>query len=170
MDTFLEFVDKKTRDAKKHLKIMKKMLEGSGLYVKNYTSEDDPYIYVVAPSKSLSFDGIRVYQIGNGIAYRVQREDKTHPYGKAYLLDLEDMFADFMSDNIKQEEAGHKVIKTIISEVKLFFEKSLDAEKDIEQGDFEIDSDPLDRTAIPTTGTDYSSKLLGPGFGSSAGR
>ena len=170
MEKFLEFVDKKKRDAKKHLKIVKKMFESNGIHVKSYLNDDDPYIYVVAPNRSLSFEGIRIYQIGDRIAFRVQREEATHPFGKAYLLDIEEMFSDFMSDNIKEEEAGHKVVKAVINEVKLFFEKSLDAEKDVEQGDIEVDGDPLDRTMIPTTGTDYSSKLLGPGWGSSAGR
>jgi lipoate-protein ligase A len=145
------------------------MFETNGLHVKNYINDDEPYIYVLAPNKSLSFEGIRIYQIGGNIAFRVQREDTTHPYGKAYLLDVEDMFSDFMSENIKQEEAGKKVIKSVVSEVKSFFEKSLSAEKEFQQGQFDVMGD-LDQTIAPTTGTDYANKVTSPGFGSSAGR
>lgn len=171
MRTFYEFIDKRTRQDRKHLRIIKKMLESHGIQVKSFLDEqDDPYIFAVAPNRSLSFDGIRIYKIGGNVAYRIQREEKTHPYGKAYPLKIEDMFEDFMSDDIKQEEAGKRVINTVVSEVKAFFDKSLEAEKEVERGDFDTMGDPLDRTMMPTTGTDYSSKLHGPGWGSSGGR
>jgi hypothetical protein len=171
MRTFYEFIDRKTRQDRKHLRIIKKMLESHGIEVKSFLDEqDDPYIFAVAPNRSLSFDGIRIYKIGGNVAYRIQREDRTPPDGKSYPLNIEDMFEDFMADDIKQDEAGKRVINTVVYEVKTFFDKSLEAEKEVERGDFDTMGDPLDRTMIPTTGTDYSSKLHGSGWGSSGGR
>lgn len=167
-DTFIEFVDKKQREAKEQLQIVRKILEQNKFQVKDFTEDSEPYIYVVNPGGGLSFDGIRVYKIGNTLAYRVQREDRTHPYGKAYNLDLQEMFTDYMSEHMKKEEAGHKVARAVVHEVINFFKKSSEAEKEIASGEFD---DPMDKTAIrSTSGTDYSSKILGSGFGSSSGR
>jgi hypothetical protein len=165
MEKFIEFIDKKAREAKMQLSIIKKILEQHHLSVKDFTDEDEPYLYVTNPGGGLSFDGIRIYKIGNTLAYRVQREDKTHPYGKSYNLDLQEMFSDYMSDNMKQEEAGNKVARAVVHEIVNFFKKSSEAEKEISSGEFD---EPIDKAAIrSTSGTDYSSKVLGPGFGSS---
>ena len=131
MELFTEFVDRKQRDAKKHLKIIERMFKTSGLQAKGYFEEDNPYVFVKAP-KSLSFEGVRIYEIGNMVAYRVVNEEKTEPYGKAYQLNLEEMFNDYMSENVKEEEAGKKVIQSVVSELKRFFDKSEKAEEDLE--------------------------------------
>jgi hypothetical protein len=165
METFNEFVDKKERDAKKQLKIVKKLLESQGLQVGDHLGASDPYIFLRAPVQ-LSFDGVRIYRIGNTLAYKVQREEKTHPYGKAYLLDIEEMFTDYMSDNISQEKAGKKVISSVKNEFKQFFEKSAEAESELEQGRFDKKGDPLGRVMIQSTGTDYANKMQGRTFGS----
>ena len=98
MELFTEFVDRKQRDAKKHLKIIERMFKTSGLQAKGYFEEDNPYVFVKAP-KSLSFEGVRIYEIGNMVA---------------------------------EEEAGKKVIQSVVSELKRFFDKSEKAEEDLE--------------------------------------
>jgi hypothetical protein len=126
--------------------------------VRDFMDDQDPYIYLQAPV-DLSFQGIRIYKIANTLAYRVQREDTTHPYGKAYMLDVEEMFTDFMSDDISQEKAGKKVMKTVANELKQFFEKSHEAEQEMERSSFDQKGDPLGRTMIKTTGTDYANQV-----------
>ena len=42
------------------------------------------------------------------------------------------MFNDFMSENMKEEEAGNKVIESVVSELKKFFDKSAKAEQEIQ--------------------------------------
>jgi hypothetical protein len=164
MDKFVEFVDKKQREANEQLGIVKKILEQQKLQVKDFRDDAEPYIFVLNPGGGLSFEGIRIYKIGNTLAYRVQREDRTHPYGKPYNLDLQEMFSDYMSENMKHEEAGKKVARALVHEIVDFFKKSSEAEKEIASGEFD---EPLDQAAVrSTTGTDYSSKV-GAQWGSS---
>lgn len=157
-EQFLEFVDRKQREAIKHLGLMEKLFQRSGMQISAYLEDDDPYIFVKSPDGRLSFDGVRVYEIGGMIAYRVQREQKTEPFGKSYLLDVEDMFNDFMSENMKEEDAGQKVIESVISEIKKFFDKSAKAEQEL------VDSGQDGAGIIlKTGGTDYSSTVINKG-------
>lgn len=155
MVQFLEFVDRKQREGKKHLKLIERLLRKGGMQVyPHLENEEEPYIFVKSSNNKLSFDGIRIYEIGQMIAYRIQKEEKTHPYGKSYMLDVEDMFNDFMSENMKEEEAGHKVIESVVEELKKFFSKSLNAEQEMQNGQ---DGNGI---IIKTGGTDYSSTVL----------
>lgn len=148
---FREFVDRKQREAVKHLKLLEQLFKQGNVRVQNFVEEEEPYIFVHSPDDKLSFDGIRIYEIGDSIAYRVQKEPETHPYGKAYQLDLEEMFNDFMSENMKEEKAGQEVIKSVIEEVKKFFKKSADAEADMEE-----ENPDGSQIQLRTGGTDYS--------------
>lgn len=131
MEAFKDFVDRKQRQAVKHLEIISKLLESQGFHVSNFLKKEDPYIYVYNSKKDLSFEGIRVYEIGGMLSYRVQKEEETQPYGKAYLIPVETMFEDFLTDHKKPEGAAKQVIKAIADEVKRFFEQSLEAEKEL---------------------------------------
>lgn len=135
MQNFFEFIDKKQRSALRHLNLIERLLKKSGMQVSAFLEDENPYVFVKSPKGKLSFDGIRVYEIGEMIAYRVQREQKTEPFGKSYLLDIEDMFNDFMSENMKEEEAGNKVIESVVSELKKFFDKSAKAEQEIQDNE-----------------------------------
>lgn len=159
--TFREFVSSKTRRAKKHLEIVKKILKKEGLTVSDFLEEDDPYIYVKNPGGGLSFDGARIYNVGTDLAYRIQKEDKTHPYGKAYLLDVEGMFNDLISDNMSEQKAGEEIIKAVAKEFKEFFNKSSKAEKDLRASEFELSGDPMNSIAANPHGTDYSNTIHG---------
>ena len=155
METFLEYVDKKQRESKRHRRIVAKLLESGGLKVRKNLDDESPYIFVAVPRKKMSFEGVRVYKIGNHMAFRVQKEEKTQPYGKAYPLNLEDMFRDYISDHMDEEKAGKLVVKSVVQEMQKFFKQTMEAEKEIMQGDFS-QSDPLGRVIIKSTGTDYS--------------
>lgn len=155
MKKFFEFLDKKEREAKHQLKIIEKILGGHGFVVKDHISNDDPYVFVYNPKKNTFFDGIRIYKVGNQLSFRVQKEEKTHPFGKAYPLAIEDMFTDLVSD-FKPEHAGKKIIEAVVTEVKKFFLKSSEAEKDIR--DKQFDSDPFGKVQVRSSdyGMDYS--------------
>ena len=153
---FQEFVDKKEREAIKQLNIVKKLLESQEMKVKSYLKEEDPYIFLVNPLKNTFFDGIRIYKIGDSLAFRVQKEEKTHPFGTAYPLDIEEMFNDLLSDHHKPEVAGKKVINAVSNEVKRFFEKSHKAEKDLRS--IQLDREPWNKVVVKSNdyGVDYS--------------
>lgn len=154
METFLEFTDKKERQAKRHLKIIKKLLESRGMKVADHLKDEDPYIFMFNPSENVSFGGIRIYQIGSQIAYRIQKEEHTHPFGKAYPLDIEEMFHDLMSDYHKPEEAGKKVVEAVIEEVKDFFAQSADAENELRSAEFDNG-----KIMMSSMGSDYSNMV-----------
>lgn len=155
MQQFLEFIDRKQRQNIDDLKTVAKALKKGKLDVKEHLNEDQPYLFVKANNKKLSFEGIRVYKIGEHVAYRIQRLEKSEPFGKTYALNLEDMFNDYMSDGMSQEEAGQKVIESLSEEVKKFFKKSEKAEEEMRTGQ----KDGLG-LIIKTGGTDYSSTVL----------
>lgn len=168
MKTFNEFVDKKKRESKRQLGIVKKLFETHKWMVSDHVNGEDPYIYVRAPQHDLTFDGVRIYRIADTLAYRVQREEKTHPYGRAYYLNLEEMYKDLMSDNIKEEEAGKKVMKAVMEELKNFFEKSYEAEKDLQHSQIDRDRN-LSTSSV--TGSDYHNQITtSHNWGSSTGR
>src|SRR5690606_30220631 len=155
MEQFMEFVDRQQRETRRHLQLIEQLLKSKGFQAQAHLDEDDPYVFVKSPNAKLSFDGIRIDEVGDLVAYRIQKEEKTHPYGKAYMLNLEDMFNDFMSENMEEEEAGRQVIEGVAKELKKFFEKSAAAEQEIRDLGWE------DRGIIlKTGGTDYSSLAL----------
>lgn len=162
MQSFFEFVDKKERESKRHLKIIKKLLESQNIKIGDHLDADDPYIFMHSPDKNVTFDGIRIYQIGSQIAFRIQKEENTQPFGKAYPLNIEDMFNDLLSDHHKPEEAGKKVISAVIEEVKRFFNKSAEAERDLRDTEFST-ADPMGKVVIRSSGTDYSNMIYTKG-------
>jgi hypothetical protein len=163
--SFGDFVDKKKRESIRQLRIMKQLLERQGLHVDNYleTGEDhEPYVFCYNPNRDGGFDGIRIYKIGSDLAFRIQKESKTHPYGAAYPLPIESMFSDFLSDDgIDEAKAGKKIIEAVSKEVKKFFERSLEAERDDRQQG--IEKDAAGSVLVRTTGTDYSALIYNKG-------
>jgi len=155
MIKFIEFIDRKEREAKKQLKIIEHILAKHGMKVKDHLDDDDPFLFVYNPKKNTFFDGIRIYKIGDQIAFRIQKEEKTEPFGKAYGMDIEDMFTDLITDN-KPEEAGKKIMQAVTTEVKKFFDKSALAERELR--DREFDQNPWGKVVVRSSdfGMDYS--------------
>lgn len=158
--TFSEYLDKKQRDTLKHLGIVKKLLERNGMKVESFLDtdkDDEPYIFCYNPSRNTSFDGVRIYKIGSSIAFRIQKENQTHPYGKAYPLQIEEMFNDMVGEkDADQKEVGQKVIELVAKEIKKFFERSVEAEKDERRSSIDGYMN-AGNVLVRTTGTDYSS-------------
>ncbi len=155
---FGDFVNKKKRDGIHQLNLIRQMLERQGFRVDNFleNSDEEPYIFCFNPSKSGSFDGLRIYKIGNIISFRVQKENRTHPYGSAYAIPIEEMFQDFLSDeDIDEVSAGKRVIDSVSKEIRKFFNKSDEADKTL--GSELIDRDG--NLLIKSSGTDYSAQV-----------
>ena len=163
--SFGDFVDKKKRDSIRQLRIINKILEKHGMRVDSFLDTNemhDPYVFCYNPNRDSGFDGIRIYKVGSNLAFRIQKESKTHPYGAAYTLPIESMFNDFLSDDGTDEaKAGKKIIEAVNKEVKKFFERSLEAERDDrKQG---IENNAGGSVLVRTTGTDYSSLIYNKG-------
>lgn len=157
MLSFQMFIDKKEREAKKQLKIIEHILKSNGFKVNDHLDDDDPYIFVKNPEKDTFFDGIRIYKIGSNISFRVQKQEKTEPFGKAYDLPIEEMFTDLISD-YKPHEAGEKIIQAVTTEVKKFFVKSHQAEKELRDKEFDRGAEPFGKVVVRSSdyGMDYS--------------
>tara|TARA_Y100000034_G_scaffold124248_1_gene172143 strand:- start:5680 stop:6186 length:507 start_codon:yes stop_codon:yes gene_type:complete len=168
MKSFNDFMDKKDRKTKRQLNILKTIFSKGGFQVADHLQEKEPYVFVrKIQDNQLSFDGVRIYAIGDGLAYRVQKEEKTHPYGKAYMLDISGMFDDMISDNFSADKAGKEIIRYVPDELRKFFEDSQQAEKDLQSNQ----DGSMDRPVIKSTGTDYSNQMQSSGtqYGGAAG-
>ena len=159
MKSFLEFVDKRTRESKKQLGILKRVLEKGGMSVVDFSEEEDPHLFLKG-SKNLSFEGVRIYKIGGEIVFRVQKEENTHPYGTAYPIQVEEMYDDIISDEMDEEKAGKEVIKSISEEMRKFFNRSDKAEKEIRSIEFGNNNDSMGSVLASSTGTDYANQVL----------
>lgn len=155
MIKFIEFIDKRERETKKQLKIIEKILLANGMNVKNYLDDDDPYLFVYNPKKNTFFEGIRIYKVGDQISFRVQKEEKTEPFGRAYPMDIEEMFTDLITD-YKPDEAGKRIMVAVTTEVKKFFDRSAIAERELRDSDLE--RDPWGKVVVRSSdyGMDYS--------------
>jgi hypothetical protein len=153
---FNEFVNHRERESRDHLKLIEKILKSGkdSLKVKSFLSEDDPYLFVYAPNENFTFEGIRVYPIGDTYAYKIQNAEDTQPFGKAYSLDLEKMFADHMSDNIESDEAAKRVSENVKREINRFFELTGKAEEEL------AGTKPDSGYVLKTGGSDYSSLIF----------
>lgn len=161
MKDFGTFLDKKARDKVKQLKIVSEILSRGGFHSQPFLEGiGDPYVYVRNPDTSSSFGGIRIYKIGDTIAYRIQRRPDSNPYGKAYELNIEEMFNDLISDDYGEEKAGKKVMQGVIGEIRKFFNDSTNADRDLRNADTSV-VDATNRIIIGAGGTDYSNNVLG---------
>lgn len=160
MQKFKHFTNRKARKARRELGIVKRLLERHDMRVKEFLDDDeDPYLFVFAPKGGLSFDGIRIYKAGDEVAYRVQKEQATHPYGRAYPLPVEDMYNDALADHRNEEKAGREVMRTVAEDIQKFFAKSERAEREIRATGIDQSGD----IAIKSTGTDYSNQIYSKG-------
>ena len=159
MSTFGEFVDKKMRVARKRLGLVEKVLVRERFIVRPHTEDtEEPYLYVSSPNTRLSFGGVRIYVTGESVAYRVQKDDKTHPYGKSYRLDIEEMYDDLMSeDDMTEKKAAVEVVEAVGKELNKFFQESLKAEKEIKHSEFDAIGDPLGRVMVRSSMMDFGS-------------
>lgn len=126
---FSSFLDKKTNEMRRQLKIIKEIVAESELKVEDSLDHKDPYLFVSNNEKGVDF-GIRIYKVGSDIAYRIQRRKDTQPYGEAYPLNIESGFADLISD-MKEDEAAEKIKKAVVNDIKLFFKKSHKAQDEL---------------------------------------
>lgn len=127
---FSSFIDKKNKEARKELSIIRDILSEGDMDVEDILKSDAPYLFLKNPDENLDFGGVRIYKIGSNIAYRIQKESKTEPYGTAYPLNIEDMFGDLITD-MNEEKAAKHIKKAVIAEFKSFFRKSAEAQEKI---------------------------------------
>jgi len=153
---FHEFVDKKEREARHHLGLMKKVLEKGGFEVMDKMERrESPYIFIHSPDGNLPFEGVRMYEIGGEVAYRIQKRPDTQPYGRAYAVPVEQMFEDLLGEeDMNDEKRGKEIIEAVVKELKDFFERSAKAERE------HPTVDPLGRIHMRSTGTDYANQVL----------
>lgn len=148
---FFDYINRNALGAKRKLKIIHKILKQNKIKNKIFLDIDDPFLFVYSTDPECDFEGIRIYPIGRSIAFKIQNRVDTHAYGKAYLLDFENIYNTFMSEKDSDEEkAGKKVVDTLIDEIKRFFKMSSNAQNKAEK-----DSD----NTLAGSGTNYSANV-----------
>jgi len=153
---FQEFVDKKERESRKHLDLVKRVLEKGGFeVVDQLKSGGDPHLFIKNPADfNLPFEGVRMYEIGGEVAYRIQNRQDTEPYGRAYAVPVEKMFEDLLGeDDMDDQKKGEEIVQAIVQELKEFFERSAKAEKE------NPIIDPMGSVKMRSTGTDYANQV-----------
>lgn len=133
---FSAFVDRKVNKARKELEVVRDVLEEGGVKVEDRLGEQDPFIFVPSTKQSLDFGGVRIYKIGSDVAYRLQNEVGTEPYGTSYSMDIEGMFEDLISE-MGEDKAAVEVKKAVVEEISKFFEKSLKAQDELSSSGFD---------------------------------
>lgn len=151
---FSAFVNRKTEKARNQLEVIKDVLDAEGVKVKEFIKEQDPYLFVSSDKEGLDFGGVRIYKIGNNVAYRLQNEPETEPYGKSYSMDIEGMFEEIIPD-MSEEKAAEQVKKAIVEEIKNFFSRSLEAQDKLNSDE----NDPQSRIIVPGRSTDLSNMM-----------
>lgn len=162
MATFGDFLYKKERDNKENLRLLGLIFKKSGFKVKSGLGDGhSPYVFIYKPSglskavDDLSFDGVRLYFLGEVLAYRPQMRHNSQPFGEAYNMDVTGMFRDLMAEGDKK--AGLKVIHYIIQELRDFFIQSGKADQEMPDGG----DDGQMGMIVGGTGSDYSNKVTG---------
>lgn len=127
---FSSFLNKKNNEIKEQLKVIKDVLQENGMKVEDFLQNEHPYLFLKNTNNNLDFEGVRIYKVGSNLAYRIQKESKTEPYGSAYPLDVEEMFGDLITD-MDEEKAAEKIKKALVAEFNNFFQKSEEAQEKI---------------------------------------
>ena len=148
---FSSFLDKKNKQSVRELGIIRDMLAEGEFKVEDFLKEESPYIFVNCTNGELDFEGVRVYKVGSNLAYRVQKENKTEPYGAAYSLNIEDLFGDLVSD-MSEDDAAEEIKKAVVEEFKNFFQKSSKAQDDLNSGK----ADPQSKIVVSSGAGDFS--------------
>lgn len=135
---FSSFLDKKNKQIRKELEIIRDILKEENFKIEDFICTESPYLFLKNTEDGLDFDGVRIYKVGSNLAYRIQKENKTEPYGAAYSLNIEDIFGDYITD-MDEEKAAEQIKKAIKEEFKNFFKKSAEAQEELNSGSFDKD-------------------------------
>lgn len=152
---FSSFLDVKNKETIKKLETIKNILSKSFI-VEAFLEKSDPYIYIKS-NENLPFEGVRIYKIGSNFAYRIQNESETQPYGKAYILNLENTFNNIISD-MSEEEAGEFVAQALVQEFDSFFKQSSEAQKEYMLGKFDK-KDITNSTIVSSNSGDFMNSI-----------
>ncbi len=123
---FSSFLDIKNKKIIEQLEILEKILSKK-FKVDSFLQNESPYVFVYSQEENLPFQGVRIYKVGSNWAYRIQNENETQPYGKAYPLKLEEIYEDLVADS-QEKDVGEIIANALIEEFENFFKKSSEAE------------------------------------------
>jgi hypothetical protein len=133
---FSSFLDIKNKKTIKELEVLKDTLS-KHFKIDAFLERENPYIFLRAnkSDEDLNFEGVRIYKIGSSMAYRIQNENETEPYGQAYPLNLEEMFEELIPD-MDDKKAAKVIQDCLIDEFTNFFKKSSEIQKELRSGQF----------------------------------
>jgi hypothetical protein len=169
MQTFLEYAIHRVKTFEpKRLHNLYLALKKGGLAVINRIhQQNDPHLWVQAHPQPEEYRGLRIYLLGNICAFRVQKLEKTEPYGKSYLLDLQEMYDNILEDLGEEEDnkdpnmAMNILIKQMCDKIRKFYIDSIKDEEEFLSAQLNgPERQDIGGAAIlPVTGIDYSSQV-----------
>lgn len=169
MQTFLEYAIHRVKTFEpKRLHNLYLALKKGGLAVINRIhQQNDPHLWVQAHPQPEEYRGLRIYLLGNICAFRVQKLESTEPYGKSYLLDLQEMYDNILEDLGEEEDnkdpnmAMNILIKQMCDKIRKFYIDSIKDEEEFLSAQLNgPERQDIGGAAIlPVTGIDYSSQV-----------
>ena len=156
---FSSFLDIKNKKTIKELSILKDALS-KHFKVESFLERENPYIFLRAnkSDEDLNFEGVRIYKIGSDMAYRIQNENETEPYGQAYPLNLEKMFEELLPD-MGDEKAAKIIQDCLVDEFNNFFKRSSEIQKELRSGQFKKNDISTPIVVVGSNSGDYTNSI-----------
>jgi len=169
MQTFLEYAINrvKTFEPQRLHSLFLALKKGGLAVINRIHQQNDPHIWVQAHPQPEEYRGIRVYLLGNICAFRVQKLENTQPYGKSYLLNMQEMYDDILenmgekADDKDPAKAVEILIKQVSDTIRKFYIDSIKDEEEFLSAQLDGPSrqDIGGAALLPVTGIDYSSTV-----------
>jgi len=151
---FSTFIDSKISKTREELEILKNVFNKANIKVEDFIKDHEPYLFIPCLEENLDFGGIRIYKVGSNMAYRIQSESASEPYGGSYALNIEQMFEDLIAE-MDEEKAAEKINQAIVEEIQGFFKKSLEAQEELASSEY----DPHNKIIFPRRIGDLSNSM-----------
>ncbi len=128
---FKEFIEKQTHEYQKKLSLLYDTLKGQPKHDIFDHSDDrnNPYVFIRVKIKSETYDklsdlnlGVKVFNIGNKLVYRLQNGSFGHPIGPSKILEDREEIEDKIEQGMTEEEAYIDLFKNIPETILKFME------------------------------------------------
>lgn len=132
---FLEYMEKTDKETIDKIKTLYELLKkDKDMEVKDFTEdENNPFIFVKTPLNSEVYEilselniGIKIFNIGEKLVYRLYHGPRGVPIGPSKVLEDHEDIATAMQSGKSEQEAYEDLYKSVSEKLKKFTEKVLE--------------------------------------------